>query len=77
MYAEMWSLTTPVRSMRVTGLRETSSDEVILQAEYELADGRRRDGEHTYRRSAGTWRQVVPAGLVQKLGNLTPQLASR
>ena len=74
--ASLIAQTTDVAGLHVTGETPSGPDETIVHAEWQYNDGRIRDGDLRYHHYPDGWRQVIPQGLVDKLGGLVGQPGS-
>ena len=74
--ASLIAQTTDVAGLHVTGETPSGPDETIVHAEWQYNDGRIRDGDLRYHHYPDGWRQVIPQGLVDKLGGLVGQPVS-
>ena len=70
--------TTPVAGMRIVEQTATSPDETKLKVQYQYADGRVREDTVDFHRDSDGWRQIIEAGVVDKMGrNLHEILAGQ
>jgi len=77
MMAALEMATTQEAGIRVLSQTQQGPDDVIVHGQWQYDDGRVRDGDLQYHRYADGWRQVIPGGLVDKLGPmLTDQFAT-
>ena len=77
MMAALEMATTQEAGIRVLSQTEQGPDDITLHGQWQYDDGRVRDGDLQYHRYADGWRQVIPGGLVDKLGGmLTDQFAT-
>lgn len=77
MMAALEMATTQEAGIRVLSQTEQGPDDITLQGQWQYVDGRVRSGDLQYHRYADGWRQVIPGGLVDKLGQmLTDQFAT-
>jgi hypothetical protein len=70
MFATMSLHTTTVAGMRVLSQESLGSDEAVLRTQWQYDDGRIRTNDLRFHRYDDGWRQVIPGGIVDKLGGM-------
>lgn len=68
---------TPTAAYRIVSQTETGDGRVTVIEQHEYVDGRVRQNEVQFQRDGqGNWRQVIPDGLLRKLGNALNDVAA-